>query len=80
MNWLLHTLAGGGVLMARTLLAGFDRPGDLYETLLLVGGGSALGCAAAGWQKHPRRNLGLVGPAPFAPGAAPYLRAARWHW
>jgi 1-acyl-sn-glycerol-3-phosphate acyltransferase len=55
--------AGGGVLMARTLQAGFDHPAVVYETLLLVGGGSALGCAMAGVQKHPRRNLGLVAPA-----------------
>ncbi len=54
--------AGGGVLLARALHQGFARTGVL-ETLFLVGSGSALGCAAAGIQKHPRRNLGLIAPA-----------------
>jgi 1-acyl-sn-glycerol-3-phosphate acyltransferase len=55
--------AGGGVLLARTLLAPSVRSADVTELLLLVGGGSALGCAAAGWQKHPARNKGLIAPA-----------------
>lgn len=31
--------------------------------VLLMGLGAAVGCAAAGFQVHPRRSLGLVGPA-----------------
>ena len=65
--------AGGGVLLARTLLAGSVTSAEVTETLLLVGGGSALGCAAAGWQKHPARNKGLVAPA-----AAGLLLALAW--
>jgi 1-acyl-sn-glycerol-3-phosphate acyltransferase len=65
--------AGGGVLLARTLLAGNVGAADVSETLLLVGGGSALGCAAAGWQKHPARNKGLIVPA-----AAGLLLALAW--
>jgi 1-acyl-sn-glycerol-3-phosphate acyltransferase len=65
--------AGGGVLLARTFLAGSATAADVTETLLLVGGGSALGCAAAGWQKHPVRNKGLIAPA-----AAGLLLALAW--
>lgn len=54
--------AGGIALMAQSTDGG---PGMemMMGILLLVGGGSALGSAAAGVQKHPRRNLGLVPPA-----------------
>jgi 1-acyl-sn-glycerol-3-phosphate acyltransferase len=55
--------AGGGVVMARLLPQEIGPAPELYQTLLLVGAGSALGCAAAGWQKHPARNKGLIAPA-----------------
>jgi 1-acyl-sn-glycerol-3-phosphate acyltransferase len=76
--------AGGGVVMAEMLGVKGLASSSALQTLLLVGGGSALGCAAAGWQKHPARNKGLVAPAAvglllalvwvavvFVPGEAP---------
>jgi 1-acyl-sn-glycerol-3-phosphate acyltransferase len=65
--------AGSGVLLARYLASGFDHADELFQALLLVGGGAVAGCALAGWQSHPTRNRGL---APF--GAVGLLLALVW--
>jgi 1-acyl-sn-glycerol-3-phosphate acyltransferase/MFS family permease len=52
--------AGSGALLAPVLTGVEFSPADLFRPMLLVGGGAAVGCAAAALQGHPRRCLGLV--------------------
>jgi 1-acyl-sn-glycerol-3-phosphate acyltransferase len=66
-------MAGSGVLLAGSIARGLEQGGDLLRALLLVGGGAVGGCALAGWQAHPARNLGLV---PF--GAVGLVLALIW--
>lgn len=65
--------AGSGALLSGIFQGSTFEAGELLRPLLMVGGGAAVGCAAASIQGHPRRCLGLV---PF--GATGLLLALGW--
>ena len=47
------------VAVALSRIPGADMDAERWA-ILMIGGGAAVGCAAAGFQTHPRRSLGLV--------------------
>jgi 1-acyl-sn-glycerol-3-phosphate acyltransferase len=52
--------AAAGALVAETMDLGAASAAGMLQALLLIGLGTALGCATASWQGHPRRSLGLI--------------------
>jgi 1-acyl-sn-glycerol-3-phosphate acyltransferase/MFS family permease len=52
--------AGSGALLAQALGPGEVSAPSLLSALLLIGVGAGLGCWVAGFNAHPRRNLGYV--------------------
>jgi acyl-[acyl-carrier-protein]-phospholipid O-acyltransferase/long-chain-fatty-acid--[acyl-carrier-protein] ligase len=52
--------AGSGALIAQSLDEDLGEGEQLLNAVLLLGVGAALGCLVAGFNAHPRRNLGYV--------------------
>jgi 1-acyl-sn-glycerol-3-phosphate acyltransferase len=74
---------GAAVVLADIPSVGAVDSDAVRRAILLTGVGAAVGCAAAGFQIHPRRSLGLV--APTATGLFLILIAAAifdasWSW
>jgi len=74
---------GAAVALAEIPSVGAFDADAVRRAILLTGVGAAVGCAAAGFQIHPRRSLGLV--APTATGLFLILLAAAifdcsWSW
>src|SRR5947207_10872680 len=53
-------VAAAAVALAELPAAAGLDPDAVRRAVLLMGAGAAVGCAAAGFQLHPRRALGLV--------------------
>jgi 1-acyl-sn-glycerol-3-phosphate acyltransferase len=76
-------VAGAAVALAEIPSLGAIDFDAVRRTDLLTGLGAAIGCAAAGFQIHPRRSLGLVAPAAtglFLILLAAAIFGASWSW
>ncbi len=74
---------GAAVALAEVTSVGAVAPGAGRRTFLMIGVGAAIGCAAAGFQTHPRRSLGLVTPTAtglFLLFLTAAISGASWSW
>ncbi len=74
---------GAALAFAQIQTVGIVDADAARRAILLTGVGAAFGCAAAGFQMHPRRSLGLVAPAAtglFVLLLAAAIFNASWSW
>jgi 1-acyl-sn-glycerol-3-phosphate acyltransferase len=76
-------VAGAAVALAEIPSVAAVDPDAVHRALLWIGVGAAAGCAAAGFQIHPRRSLGLVAPTAtglFLLFLTAAIFGASWSW